>query len=102
MTKKSIDELVLKIERHKGVFVPSKKAYLDFMFEFTYRLLEYDGIQNPGESKDLLPTMRMFIKNDAKYAKKAYKQSNGCTLTIPPVSEAQKCAWNYYKKAMYK
>ena len=101
MTKKSIDELISKIERHKGTFEPNKKAYLDYIFEFSYRLLEYDGIQNPGESPDLIPVMRQFIKVDAKYAKKAYKYG-GCVLTPPPVAEAQKRAWEYYKKAMYK
>jgi hypothetical protein len=97
---KSIDELILKIERHKGSFNPSKQAYLDYIFEFTYKLLEYDGIENPGQSSDLVPVMRQFIKQDARYAKKAYKHG-GCVLTPPPVSEAQKRAWEYYTKATY-
>jgi hypothetical protein len=100
MVKKSIDDLILKIERHKGVFVPSKKDYLDFVFEFSYHLLECGGISSPGESKYLVPTMREFIKSDAKYAKKQYHKHGGCYLQVAPVSEARSLAEWYYKKAL--
>ena len=49
---KTINRLLNEIERHKGVFYPSRDVFIDWCFRYNCRLLECYGInpaQNPSE-----------------------------------------------------
>jgi hypothetical protein len=97
--RKTIEDMVVEMERHKVVFLPSKQAYLDFIFEFNYQLFELSGETPVSESSQFIPCVKAFINDDLEIARKwYYKHDKPYKLWCPDVKYARKYAKDYLKR----
>lgn len=62
----SIDDMITRIEKHKGVFLPNKQKYLDWVFRYACRKLEYYNISPSSNSSLLHEEIYKLIHNTAK------------------------------------
>ena len=97
-TKKTIEELVKELESVKVRFIPSKQAYLDFMFEFNWQLFEQSGEIPVHESTQFIPCVKSFIQDDLVLARKHYIQKDTIyKLWVPDIKYASKYAKDYLR-----
>lgn len=98
MTTKSIEELVNELEAHRVRFMPSKQAYLRFMFEFNWQLFDQSGETPVHDSSQFLPCVKRFIQDDIKKARfEYYKNNRFYKLWAPDIKYAKKYAKDYLK-----
>lgn len=81
---KSIDEYIFEIERHRGIFDPSKKYYLEVVFRFSCQYLERQG-HKPSENFDKLDfQMRYRLKETRDMVVDNYwKINKECIIYCP-------------------
>lgn len=82
----TLNDLFKDIDTHKGVFYPDKHTYLDWVFRYSCRFLEVEGL-HPVTNSDIL-TQQIYnrVSETAEMCKKNYSHSNQlCKIYVPSI-----------------
>lgn len=87
MMQPTLQDLLHRIDTHKGTFIPTKQAYLDWVFRYNCRLIERFHMI-PGDHPELLnKLMYDRIKETHDMVLNHYwKDTSVCEIYIPSVS----------------
>lgn len=82
----TIDELLNRIDKHKGVYDPGKEEYLDWVFRYNCRKLErYDIIPKDNPEK-LTELIQQSVLDTAKMVVSHYwKHNTHCKIYVPSI-----------------
>lgn len=87
---KTIDGLLDDIDRHKGVYVPNKQAYLDWVFRYNCRLMEWYNLDPKIQTHILDRLMHDRITETVGVVKNHYKHNNSLyKIYVPSVESMQ-------------
>ena len=88
----SISDIVNEIERHKGIFDPSREEYLDWVFRYSCRMLECYGLNPTAHPEKLNNVIREYTMMTLQTVKKNYwEDGKPYTIYIPAVEAIDDC-----------